>query len=94
MNFFLENISIRVYVLTLGSLEYICMFDDFWTHVSVWYWIQRVYSWSFQTDIVPFDATRVKLEKPMSICRDSEIGSDYINASFISDFSCQQNRPA
>jgi len=40
---------------------------------------------------VPFDATRVKLEKPLSICRDSETGSDYINASFISDFSCQQN---
>ncbi|XP_040568468.1 receptor-type tyrosine-protein phosphatase C [Lepeophtheirus salmonis] len=36
-------------------------------------------------DVVPFDSTRVKLEKPMTI--EDETGcSDYINASYISGF--------
>ena len=37
-------------------------------------------------DIVPFDATRVVLEKPLPKDGETEI-SDYINASFISDIS-------
>ena len=36
-------------------------------------------------DIVPFDATRVKLEKPLLVNNESE-SSDYINASFITDY--------
>ena len=36
-------------------------------------------------DIVPFDATRVKLNKPLSSEKDPE-SSDYINASLITDY--------
>ena len=36
-------------------------------------------------DIVPFDSTRVKLEKPLSARNELEC-SDYINASFITDY--------
>ena len=36
-------------------------------------------------DIVPFDSTRVKLDKPIANQEDSE-PSDYINASFITDY--------
>ena len=36
-------------------------------------------------DIVPFDSTRVKLDKPLATNDDSD-PSDYINASFITDY--------
>ena len=36
-------------------------------------------------DIVPFDATRVRLNRPMAL-RNETVPSDYINASFITDY--------
>ena len=43
-------------------------------------------------DIVPFDATRVVLEKPISIQSNGEL-SNYINASLISDLTGQLHSP-
>jgi len=43
-------------------------------------------------DVVPFDATRVVLEKPLSIESNGEL-SNYINASLISDLSGQVHSP-
>ena len=43
-------------------------------------------------DIVPFDATRVKLSKPLPAQKESE-ASDYINASFITDYLPLTNDP-
>ena len=43
-------------------------------------------------DVVPFDATRVILEKPLSIESHGEL-SNYINASLISDLSGQAHSP-
>ncbi len=42
-------------------------------------------------DIVPFDTTRVILERPLKLKGQSE-ASDYINASYISDLSCPANK--
>ena len=44
-------------------------------------------------DIVPFDATRVVLEKPLSISGNPQ-ASNYINASLISDISGQLHSPS
>lgn len=44
-------------------------------------------------DIVPFDRTRVVLERPVSISGDTE-PSSYINASYISDLTGQLFSPA
>ena len=41
-------------------------------------------------DIVPFDATRVALEKPVCVEGETE-ASDFINASYISDISAGLN---
>ena len=43
-------------------------------------------------DVIPFDATRVVLEKPLSIESNGEL-SNYINASLISDLSGQVHSP-
>ena len=43
-------------------------------------------------DIVPFDATRVVLEKPVSIESNGEL-SNYVNASLISDLSGHLHSP-